>query len=345
MALHQAIKRALLVGAHLDIPPAPAPVPPPSALKPLVEVVASEHRRFNVLAIEHGHRYRSAFWSIYLLSAAAVLCAVLPFALGWNDPSHALHRYAGLWGVLEVAIIAGVAVIYWRGHRDKWQAQWLAARTRAELVWYLPLIAPLIPPAPTPGPENWYLRLFEPGADLRSADDIAALCARSERLAHESLGDAPWSDPAFVAAYSRWAIGILDEQRHYQRSVMIRERALRHRVHRLTTWLFGLTAAGAAGHFVLHLPWLLITTTFFPALGAALHGALAQSESYRLEVAAERLQNDLGRAIEQIAQHLGAEPRADVVSLQTSVRSALALLLDEHQDWHMLVRPHHLALV
>jgi len=26
------------------------------------------------------------------------------------------------------------------------------------------------------------------------------------------------------------------------------------------------------------------------------------------------------------------------------VEAALALILEEHQDWHMLVRPHHLPL-
>jgi hypothetical protein len=42
------------------------------------------------------------------------------------------------------------------------------------------------------------------------------------------------------------------------------------------------------------------------------------------------------------------EPRpsaADVPdSLQASVEAAIAVILDEHQDWNLLVRPHHLPL-
>ena len=62
---------------------------------------------------------------IYLLSAAAVLCAVLPLGLGWDDRRHALHPFVGVWAVLEVAIICAVALIYWLGHRRDWQGQWL----------------------------------------------------------------------------------------------------------------------------------------------------------------------------------------------------------------------------
>lgn len=28
--------------------------------------------------------------------------------------------------------------------------------------------------------------------------------------------------------------------------------------------------------------------------------------------------------------------------VRDSIEAALALILEEHQDWHMLVRPHHL---
>jgi hypothetical protein len=78
------------------------------------------------------------------LSAIAVLCAVLPLALGWDSRNHALHPFAGLWAVAEVCTIAIVSAIYWRGHRRDWQGEWLRTRTTAELTWYLPLVAPLV---------------------------------------------------------------------------------------------------------------------------------------------------------------------------------------------------------
>jgi hypothetical protein len=35
---------------------------------------------------------------------------------------------------------------------------------------------------------------------------------------------------------------------------------------------------------------------------------------------------------------------AGMAALKASIEAALALILEEHQDWHMLVRPHHLPL-
>jgi hypothetical protein len=84
VAFHQAIQRLLLLGADLE-PPEPqrahAPVPPPRRLAPLIEAISTTHQRFNQRAVKFGNRYRSGFWAVYLLSAFAVLCAVLPLVL------------------------------------------------------------------------------------------------------------------------------------------------------------------------------------------------------------------------------------------------------------------------
>jgi hypothetical protein len=82
--------------------------------------------------------------------------------------------------------------------------------------------------------------------------------------------------------------------------------------------------------------WLRARTVAEPALAAALHGAIAQSEAYRLEAASERMVVELGKAAENL--------RATTGELRQSIRDAVSVLLQEHQDWHMLVRPHHLPL-
>jgi hypothetical protein len=121
-------------------------------------------------------------------------------------------------------------------------------------------------------------------------------------------------------------------------------------------WLFGLTALGAMLHLWVHTLWLTLVTTFFPALGASLHGALAQTESYRLAAASERLVVDLQGAIERIQGALDAlapdaantalvsDASASAEPIKASIEAAIALILQEHQDWQMLVRPHHLPL-
>jgi hypothetical protein len=349
MALHQIIQRLLLLGAQLDAAP-PPPVPaPPSALAPLIDSIAAAHRTFDGRAVRYGHRYRSGYWAIYVLSAVAVLFAVLPLALGWDDSRHMLHPFVGLWAVGEVLIIIAVGAIYWRGHRRDWQGQWLHARTTAELTWYLPLVAPLVDFCRKDGNANWYLRVFDPGQHVRSAGEVEALCTRHESMAHERLEHA-WSDRLFIAGYAAWTIAILEGQQYYHQRVASKQHALLHRVHGLNNWLFGLTGLGALMHLLVHTLWLSLITTFFPALGASLHGALAQSEAYRLSVTSERLVVELRGAVEQIRATLEAaaarDPDAlpDPAAVKASVQAAIALILEEHQDWHMLVRPHRLPL-
>jgi hypothetical protein len=349
MALHQVIQRLLLIGVRLDSLAPPSAPRAPARLVPLIEAMAPAHHAFDQRALHYGHRYRSGFWAIYLLSAIAVLCAVLPLALGWDSPGHQLHSYAALWALGEVLVIGTVSAIYGWGHRRHWQEQWLRARTTAELTWYLPMLAPLLDFESPAAEANWYLRVFDPGRDLRAADEVAALCARSEPLARKLLVNA-WSDPEFLASYARWTIEIFEQQRHYHHGIAIKQHALLHRVHVVNSWLFGLTALGAMFHLLIHTIWLSVITTFFPALGASLHGALAQSEAYRLGNTSERLAAQLKGAIDRIGTLSDAtlsdaiDSSSDVAALKAAIEAAIALILEEHQDWHLLVRPHDLQL-
>src|ERR1700686_5191678 len=131
MALHQAIHRLLLIGAQVKLPSAPPAPQAPPVLSPLIEAVAPAHHAFDARAVHYGHRYRSGYWAIYMLSAIAVLFAVLPLALGWDDSRHLLHPFVGLWAVGEVGIIGTVGAIYWQGYRHDWQGQWLAGGPNA----------------------------------------------------------------------------------------------------------------------------------------------------------------------------------------------------------------------
>jgi hypothetical protein len=153
-----------------------------------------------------------------------------------------------------------------------------------------------------------------------------------------------WSNPAFVEGYARWAMDILEQQRHYHSRIAHKQHALRHRVHNVNIALFGFTALGALLHLAIHTLLLSLVTTFFPALGASLHGALAQSEAYRLGATSERLVRELQAAIDRIRTALDEAMAGDVTTLKAAVEAAVALILEEHQDWHLLVRPHALPL-
>src|SRR5260370_34522318 len=244
----------------------------------------------------------------------AVLCAVVALAVGWDRANHLLHPYAGLWAVAEVGVIGTVSAIYWLGHRRDWQAQWLRARTTAELSWYLPMLAPLLDFAAPAADANWYLRVFDPGQHLRGSDDVAALCTANEPLARKLLATA-WSEPAFISSYARWTVDILEQQRHYHYRIASKHHALRQRVHTVNSALFALTALGALLHLAVHTLWLSLVTTFFPALAASLHGALAQSEAYRLGTTSERLVAGLQGSSGRILAARDAARSPDAVNL------------------------------
>jgi hypothetical protein len=340
MALHQYIQNLLLLGVRFNVRRAPNPVAAPAALQPLIDSLQPARREFDGRAVRYGHRYRSGFWMIYLLSAFAVLCAIMPLALGWDSAAHASHRFSGVWAVVEVCVIVTVSAIYWRGHQSDWQGEWLRARTTAELSSYLPMIAPLLDFSGEHPEPNWYLRIFDPGEHAQETDDVTRLCRAHEGEARRLL-QGVWSDPGFADGFARWTISVLEAQEVYHERVAARQHALLHRSHRVTIVLFILTAVAALTHLVIHTLWLSLVTTFFPALAASLHGAIAQSESYRLESASARLAQDLRGAIQRIADASRARAPQE---LKTAVEGAVALILEEHQDWQMLVRPHHLPL-
>jgi hypothetical protein len=267
---------------------------------------------------------------------------MMPLALGWDDAGSFMHPFAPAWVVAEILVIASVAFIYWRGHQRSWQGEWLRARTVAELASYLPLIAPLVVFS-TRRDESWYSRVQPSSLGLATPEAVVALCRSNEPRARDLL-DGAWSDCGFVADYAAWTIGILQSQQAYHARVAKRCHVLRHRIHRVTAGLFVLTALGALAHLVVHSRWISMITTVFPALAAALHGALAQSEAYRLESASERVALELEKSVDEIRQSMNESTGAGPERLQSAVRAAVALILEEHQDWYMLVKPHHLPL-
>jgi hypothetical protein len=346
MALHDVLQRLLLIGHSLPQPPLPLRAEAPARLAGLMAAVRPAQQALNAEATALGHRYRSAFWGLYLLSALAVLLAVLPVALGWAAAEHPLHAYALVWGLLEVGVIASVALLYRRGMREDWQGRWLAARAEAELAWYLPLAAALRGAEAQDHRDDWYAGLFgSAGKGTALGSTLQRLClAQSGGLAQALAG--AWQSEEFLRGFGHWACALLSGQVHYHRRTAARYRALLHRGHRLSAGLFVLTALAALLHLFWHAPWLLIATTSFPAFGAALHGALVQAEAHRLADASQQMAQALS-ALQARVEHtlqapsLSGEPARE---LYETAYEALARILEEHQGWHMVVRPHHLPL-
>jgi hypothetical protein len=341
---YQVVQRILLLGVRFEKAPRTPEPQPPKELGPLFDIVSPAHLAFDARAISYGNRYRSGFWAIYVLSALTVLCGVLPLALGWDSLYPAQHPFARVWTWVEVALIWSVIGIYIRGHRARWRAEWLAARTTAELTWYLPLLAPLVDFDQPDRETNWYNRIFKADKRLLNTPEIDALCAQLEPLSRK-LRDGAWQDATFVTRYLKWAIEVFEGQKAYHRRVAERQHALLHRVHRINNTLFGLTAVGAMMHLFIHRLWLTLITTFFPSLAASLHGAIAQSEAYRLAMTSEALIADLDAAIRRINLQSTQPDRTQALAdMKEFIGATITIVLQEHQAWHMLVRPHDLPL-
>ena len=210
MALHQAIQRLLLIGARLESFPHLPPPKKPARLQPLFAAVESAHQRFDQRALDYGIGIGVGSGS-FTCSAPLRSCARC-CRWRWDGiaPRTSFHPYARVWAICEVVIIGVVLLIYWLGHRSDWQGEWLRARTTAELTSYLPMLAPLLDFNCARQLEpNWYVRLFDPGQHLRTADDVSVLCAQLEPETRKQLEGA-WSDPEFVRDYIQWTIDTLE---------------------------------------------------------------------------------------------------------------------------------------
>lgn len=334
MPIHQTVQDILLLGTPRHDAPAPAPAEPPPALKTLVNALEPVREECDERAIEYGHRYRSAFWGLYLLSALAVLFAVLPVSLGWDELMHDRPYLKPLWGGAELVVLFTIAFVYRSGHKQKWKDQWLSARLQAELIRYMPLTATVMAPEALSA-TAWAAIICggtENSADLNA---IKALCAKHETIAREASKGAR----ADSAAWARWASFVVGGQQHYHTRIAHRQHQLQHRVHGINLSLFILTIVGVLMHLYWHHPILLLVATVFPALGAALHGALAQSEAYRLEANSKHLAVQL-RALQAAID----APDTAVTRLPELGKSALDLILSEHHGWHHVVQPHSLPL-
>lgn len=343
MKFHELIRKLLLIGIEKPAPKIET-LQPPEALREIDQIVASRRRAVRAAAAAAGDKYRSAFWAIYLFSALAVLCAALPIALGWDAQDHPLRRFAGLWAVLEILLIGAVGTLFIWGNKANWQQTWIDARAEAELLRYLSVVAALLNLGKERQAGNWFASVFDVDPDgSPMLQRIDPLCTELEPLARSTLTDI-WDQPSFVESFGRWVAEKLREQVRYHAETQHEEHHLTHRVHLLTLVLFVLTAAAALGHLFVHSAWLTVATIFFPALGAAFHGALVQSESKRLEMVSGHLMRELQRDVDRI-ETLLQQPHGSHRSqdLRQVVVRALDDILEENDGWQLLVRQHSLV--
>ena len=288
------------------------------------------------LADLYADSYRSAFLSYFLLGAAAVFFALLPWAFSWKGEAAVLGCL-----LAEAGAIALIITLVLVGKRRHWHERWMDYRLVAELVRQVRFLFPLGGGKPFPrlaqhlhgySPFNdwtyWHVRAIERAIGLPAA-----------KLTPDYLRDS-----------LRYTQTVVESQVAFHATNFHRCEKLDHRLHLAGVGLFLLTAAGIAGHFVclyfhhdmapsLHdgmSSWLTFACAFFPALGAALAAINNQGEFTRIAKRSLAMREHLAQ-IDQEARALIESrtpptfPQATALALR-----AAQLMVDEVLDWRVV---------
>lgn len=243
-----------------------------------------QHKIFDALSTRFGNVYRGSFILNYLLGALAVAMAMVPigFAFEGRFGHEQAHHYALLFTGLELVMILSILCVHKAGatphgsHYRKtflgvrinrrWHERWLEYRLLAERLRYMEVLYPLGINPLTDGA----------GRNEKSNDWINwtfALCLT--KTATKASND--------VSTIKKRLKSLIESQSSYHKRNAERNEHIHHHLHQFASWLFFLTLAACAAHFVWHNPILTFCSAFFPALAAAFHGIIASGEFQKIE--------------------------------------------------------------
>lgn len=260
------------------------------------------HRHYgwaSELAAHYAARYRTAFFTNYMLSWVAVAGAAFGVLLTLLGSPTGV-RIAAL---VEFFVLLWIVVTVILGRRRQYHARWLGYRSLAERIRVLPI---LLPVGRTP-----VLRAA-PGSAGRGHDSWVDWMYRAVVREAGLL-------PLSLAAHLRGARallleGVLGGQIGYHERTARRNAAADGVLHRLTVTMFGLAFALAAVHLAdlllepVHLrilptelaDVLIIPALILPALGGALHGLRSQGEFEETAERSRRMQERLETLRDQV---------------------------------------------
>ncbi len=299
------------------------------------------------LAVIYSDTYRSAFVLAFLLAAAAVFMALLPFGIGQQGHHHWIE---GVCIVSELFIILTILGLVHFGRRKRWHERWLDYRIAAEFVRHLRLVAPLGGQRPFP-PTAGHLKEYDHPESTWVASYIRAV-ERDIGLPSTRL------DSKQLVESLDQSAELLERQVDYHGSTARRCENIEHRLHSFGVTLLALTLISCGIH-VLPLfpslgfdksfpPWLPSLLTFFcgflPALGAALAGINNQGEFRRIAKRSHAMVGQLKQILEEVvelrkkfseasAETSQAPSSREVTALTTNVAE---LLVNESLDWRVV---------
>jgi hypothetical protein len=295
--------------------------------------------------------YRSGYVLTYLLSAIAVLVALLPMAAGLEGEAQTICV------LIEFAILLGILVLFVIGRTRRWHERWMEQRLLAELIRQLRVLIPLGGGRPfprTPTHLGVYGNLSQTWMYWHMRAIARATGIPKARVTHE-----------YVLNCLNYIDKILGGpgggQFKFHKDTETRSDHIAHRLHKASTWLFGLTLLGIGLHLLMELlgsaalpmgmkfeipehvqkqidHWLVLASAFLPALAAALAAISNQGEFARVAKRSAAMADSCGRFAKQISvlrsgNAQGVLKLAQVIPLAGEIAE---VMVDEVADWRVV---------
>ena len=287
---------------------------------PARAMVRDRYQRADAIATHFARVFRSGYVTNFSFAAIAVVLSLLGLAM---PPAT-----KPLLIVLELATIGAILATTRRGNRAEWHRQWLDNRQLAERLRCLAVSAQL--------------------GDLQLRnDDAANWVAWLTRATARSIGlPAARVDATYLARVRGDLLALVDDQIAYLSDEAMRMHALEHRLHRLGTALFAMTAfvcvallafkiASEAEQSALMAalahPIVIgatILSAALPAIGAAIYGIRMQGDFAGTAERSERLSHQLS-----VLRRVVAEDSDDFDTLRRRVQRATTLLTEDLASW------------
>ena len=270
------------------------------APQPKKDPFQQEKDRFSGLSNYYGGLYRGAFVLNYLMSAAAVFVALIPYGFSFEKYfGRDAYRHEGVFIALELLIITVIMLIYFVGatpYRDKhhkhsfrfmnrrWHERWIEYRTLSEQFRYANLLYLIgLNPLHEGAAQNAQLK------DWTNAY-LAYRLSQADPKPMESLTD-----------YKDYLSSLMSDQILYHQNNTLRSRHIYKKLHTIGFVMFYGTLVTCAVHFIWHSPVLTLLSGALPAVGAAMHGILASGEFSKSADISEGMSTQIADQLSQLS--------------------------------------------
>jgi hypothetical protein len=292
------------------------------------------------LADLYADAYRSASVLSYLLSALAVIVALLPMAAGLGG------SFATICIVCELFILSAILAMLGWGRARHWHDRWMEYRLLAELIRQLRFLIPLGGGKPLPRIPA-HLAIYGDPTQTWMYWHVRAIARQTgipnARVASDYVTDCLDFLTRVVGGKDsgQWGFHILSERR---------SRTISSRLRLTSFFSFALTIAGVGFHLFLHIVpgaqglvpidadrWLVLASASLPALGAAVAGINNQGEFTRIAKRSAAMASGFEKfaaKINSLRQSSGGGSGPPKLSEATLLSSKIAeALVEEVVDW------------